>query len=137
VRGEEDRHATGILLTDQVEESALHQRVEAGSRLIQEEQLGAMQQALDDTHLLLVAVREIADATVHLELHRLRQRVHPAGAVVVIEASGILEQVDDLHAFVVVDFRREVPDIAPDLRTVGGYVLPEDPGSSTGRVDQR
>ena len=86
VRGEENGHAAGILLADQVEELALHERVEAGGRLIQEEQLGAVQQALHDADLLLVAVGQVADAAVQLQLHDFRQLVHALGAVAVVKS---------------------------------------------------
>ena len=81
VRGEEDGHAAGIFFADQVEELALHQRIESAGGFIQEEQLGAVQQPLHDADLLLVAVGEVADAPVQFQFHRFRQLVHALGVV--------------------------------------------------------
>ena len=55
VRGEEYRHAALILGANHVEEFTLHERIESGGWLVEEEQLGAVQQALDNAHLFLVA----------------------------------------------------------------------------------
>ncbi len=137
VRGEENGHAAGVLGADQVEELALHQRIEAGGRLIQEEQFGAVQQALHDADLFLVAIRQVADAAVQLQFHDFGQLVQALGAVAIVKAGGILEQVDDFHAFVVIDFRRQVADIAADLRTVGDHILAKNLGAAAGWMDQR
>ena len=72
VRGEEDRHPALVLLADELEELALHERVEAGGGLVEEEQLGLVQEPLHDAHLLAVAVGEVLDAAIQLQLHHAR-----------------------------------------------------------------
>ena len=137
VGGEENGDTAGVLLADEVEEITLHERVEAGGGLIEEEQLGAMQQALHDADFLLVAVGEVADAAVHLKLHDVGQLFDTLGAVAIEETGGILEQVFDLHAFIIIDFRRQVTDVTADLRTLLGHIFAEDLAAAAGGMDQR
>ena len=137
VGGEENGDAAGVFFADEVEEIALHERVEAGGGLIEEEQLGAVQQALHDADFLLVAVGKVADAAVLLELHDVGQLFDALGAIAIVKTGGILEQVFDFHAFVIVDLRRQVADISADLRAMFGHILAKNLAGAAGGVDQR
>ena len=60
VRGEEDRAAALAFLAHQGEELLLHQRVQAARRLVEDEQVGAVEEGEDQADLLAVAARELA-----------------------------------------------------------------------------
>jgi hypothetical protein len=106
---------TLILFLDELEEFALHERVEASRRLVEQQQFGSMLETLDDPYFLPVAIGEVFDATIQLELHQLSQLVHALGAVLRVETGRVLEQVDDLHAVVVEDLGGKVPYVPSEL----------------------
>ena len=93
----------------------LHQRVEAGSRFIEDDQLWLMQEPLHNANLFLVPVGKIVDPSFQVQFHQVRQFMQPLAAIFFVETGGILEQVEDLHAFVIKNLGRQVPDLLPDL----------------------
>ena len=60
VRGEEHRATLGADLAEQRVEALLHERIEAGDRLVKDQQLGLVHERLDQAELLAVAGRELA-----------------------------------------------------------------------------
>ena len=79
VRGEEDGPALRDDLPEQRVEALLHQRVEPGDRLVEDQQLRLVHEGLDQPELLAVAGRELAHRAVQLRVEALRQRVAHAG----------------------------------------------------------
>ena len=75
VRGEEDRPPLRDDLPEQRVEALLHQRVEPGDRLVEDQQLRLVHERLDQPELLAVARRELVHGAVQLRVEALRQRV--------------------------------------------------------------
>ena len=77
VGAEEDRGAPRALLRDERVERLLHQGVQALGRLIQDQQVRTVHEGLDQTHLLLVAMRELADLPRQIKAQALGELVYP------------------------------------------------------------
>ena len=80
VRGEEHRAAVVHPFAQERVEGLLHQRVEPGRRLVEDEQLGPVEEGEDDPDLLAVALRERPYRTVELELQAAGDRFAVAEA---------------------------------------------------------
>ena len=65
----------GADLPQQRVEALLHQRIEAGDRLIQDQQLGLVHEGLDQAELLPVAGRQLAHRAIDVGVETLDQRV--------------------------------------------------------------
>src|ERR1035437_3427715 len=89
VRGNEDRASLGARLLAEMLEFELDERVQAGSRLVEDEQVGADHERRDQADLLLVAARQALDALARVELESLDQFL----AVVRIDATLEVAQV--------------------------------------------
>ncbi len=75
VRGEEHRAALGADLAEQRVKALLHERIETGDRLVQDQQLGLVHERLDQAELLSVAGRQLADRAIEIGVEPLGQRV--------------------------------------------------------------
>ena len=75
VRGQEHRAALRGDLAEQRVEALLHQRVEPGDRLVEDQQLRLVHERLDQPELLAVARRELAHRAVELGVEALGQLV--------------------------------------------------------------
>ncbi len=67
--------ACGADLAQQRVEALLHERIQPGDRLIQDQQLGLVHERLDQAELLPVAGRELADRSIEVCVEALDQRV--------------------------------------------------------------
>ena len=78
VRGEDDRDAVGAQVADEVPGGAAGLRVEAGGRLVQEDQLGAADHGHREREALLLAAGEpaVGRAAAAAEAEALDERVH-------------------------------------------------------------
>ena len=74
VAREEDRAALVLGLADQGIERLLHERVEAGGRLIEDQQLRPMLERDDEADLLLVALRVLLELARRVDLEALDER---------------------------------------------------------------
>ena len=61
MRGEQDRHAACRLLTQHTGQQVADDRIEAGERLVEHEELGLMHERRRELHPLLVALRQLLD----------------------------------------------------------------------------
>ncbi len=77
VRRNDDGAAGGDNVADELVERVLDERIEAACRLVEDQQLGLVDERLQQPHLLAVAPGQIADATVEAELQPTRQLLHP------------------------------------------------------------
>ena len=80
VAGEQHRAARGLALGDALVEDLLHQRVEPGGRLVEDQQLGVGRERRDERDLLPVALGVGAALLGRVELEPLEQLVATAGA---------------------------------------------------------
>jgi len=95
VAGQQHRAALGLHLADAVLEGTLHQRVESGGRLVQEQQFGAGRERRDQSDLLPVALGIGAGLLGRVQLEPLQQLVPPDRVEVAAQPA---EDVDDLAA---------------------------------------
>ena len=70
--------AACALLGDDLVELLLHERIQAARRLVEDEQLGRMEERLDEADLLAVAAREVPDRTIEVRARSAR-RARPSG----------------------------------------------------------
>ena len=71
VGGEKYCRTTLVFFPDQVEEVLLHKWVQPCCRFIQHDQLRRVQQPLNDANLLFIAIGEIIDASLQVQLHQI------------------------------------------------------------------
>ena len=126
VRGEEHRATPLAVLADHGKDLLLHQRVKARRRLVEHQQLGLVEQRLDQTDLLAVAARELADPPVEIGLKPLRQhRPRPqAGHAARIGAE--LQELAPGEPRIAPKVAREVTQPRADLAARQMTVEPED-----------
>ncbi len=117
---EEDRPAISADLVEDPVELLLDQRIEAGRRLVEDDQAGPMHEGLDETHLLLVAVRERLDRPIQLGVEALGELLGVGQVLHAAERREVAQQVATGHARVERHLAGEVADVAPELdgRTV-------------------
>ncbi len=71
---QEDGPALGPRLADELEERLLDERVEAGRRLVEDEQVGPVLERDDEPDLLLVALRVLLEPAARVEVEALDER---------------------------------------------------------------
>ena len=81
VRGEEHGGAALALLGDDGQELLLHQRIEPGGGLVEDQQLGLVEERLDQADLLAVAARQLAQRARQVGLEALGERLRAPQAV--------------------------------------------------------
>ena len=136
VAREEDRAAGGNLFAQDREERLLDERVEAGCRLVEEEQLGLVLQRRHEPDLLLVALGVLLEAPARVEVEALDE-LRPVGLVdSAAQVAEVLERLGAGQPVVEGEFAGEVTDAAVDGRRVRrGFDL-EDIGLAARRPDQ-
>ena len=72
---EEHGAALGADLAQQRVEAPLHERIEAGDRLVEDQQLRLVHERLDQAELLPVAGRELVHGPIEIGVEALHQRV--------------------------------------------------------------
>ena len=75
MRGQEHRPPGGRHLGEQRVEALLYQRVEAGDRLVENEQLGLVHERLDQAELLAITGRELVHRAVELGVEALSEAI--------------------------------------------------------------
>ena len=119
VRREQDRGPAAVLLVDQFPQQPLVHRVEAAEGLVEDEQVGPVDDGGHELHLLLHALRQFLAALVldAAQVHLLEPRADArpqVGPVGVLEAGHVGEELADPHALVEAALLGEVAD--PVLR---------------------
>lgn len=74
--GEEDGPARRTRLVHHGVELALYERVEARGRLVEDHELGAVHERLDETELAFIACREVAGAATEVEVEARGERLN-------------------------------------------------------------
>ncbi|MNN91323.1 hypothetical protein D3C81_2094240 [compost metagenome] len=69
--GKENCSALPVFLGDQLEETLLHQRVQTAGRLIQDDELGLMEQTLHNAHFFLIAEGQVVNPLLQIQIHHL------------------------------------------------------------------
>ena len=117
VRAEEDRPAGRAKLVEDVVEGALHERVEALGRLVEDGQLGVVLEGLDDADLLAHPARVVADRPAERLLGQLEpvEQLGPPDRRPAVELAEVVEQVEPGHPVVQGDPAGQVADPAADL----------------------
>ncbi len=126
----------GLRLVDEGEERLLDERVEAGGRLVEDQELGPVLERDHQADLLLVPLRVLPEAPLRINVEALDQRrleglVDPAPQV-----SEILEGLATGQAVVEGELARNVADPAVDPDRVDARFDAEDKGSAARRADQ-
>ena len=98
VAGQQHGAAALALVVDALAEDRLHQRVEAGRRLVQDQQLGVAGQGRDQRHLLPVALGVGPRLLRRVQREPLDQVLPALGVQAGARAAQAAEQVDDLAA---------------------------------------
>jgi hypothetical protein len=136
VRGEEDRATLGAALGQQRVEALLHQRVQPGDGLVEDEQLRIVHEGLDEAQLLPVAGRQLADGPVQVGAEALGQRV---AAPAIDPAAQLAQVVEDHRARqlrIQAEVTGEVADAAADLQGVGVRVETQQRCGARGGADE-
>ena len=111
-------------------------RVEAAGWLVEHQQVGVVERALDDADLLPVPARELAQRPVHVRLEALGEL---GRSPEVVHAAHVGEERDQLAAGeprVVREVAREVAEPRPDGEAVAAAVEAEERGRAARRVQQ-
>ena len=117
-------------LSDERVERLLHERVEAGCRLVEHQQLGPVLERDDEADLLLVALRVLLEPAGRIEVEALDQGV-PVGAI--DAAAKVAEVLDGLAAgqpVVERELAGDVPDPPMDRDGVDGRLDVEHEGTA-------
>src|SRR3990170_2904828 len=130
VAGEEGRPTLGDQLAEGPEEALLDERVEAGRRLVEEEELGAMLEGNDEADLLLVPLRVLFEPARRVEVEALDQRCLVRAIHATAKVGEVLERLGAGEAVVERELARQVADPAVDRHRVGGRVDAEDAGDA-------
>ena len=121
---------------DEGEELLLHERVEPGGRLVEDQQLRRMEQRQDQPDLLPVAARELPQRPLHIGAETPRQFVGPA---VSGDPAKACEQRDRLvpgRVLPVPEVAGQVPEAGADRHAVATAVEAEDASAAPGGVQE-
>ncbi|MNC32112.1 hypothetical protein D3C75_804560 [compost metagenome] len=133
--GKENRGALPVFLGDQLEETLLHQRVQTAGRLIQNNELGLMEQTLDNAHLFLIAEGQVVNPLLQIQIHSLRQLDDPLPAVLLVEAGRVAQQLSHPHAVIIEHLGGQITHLPADFRMLR-TAFAQDQGAAGGRGDQ-
>src|SRR5215203_387240 len=99
VGGEHDALARGPVLPEQVPEQLLVDGIEAGERLVQDEQVRLVENGADELHLLLHALRQLLDLGFGPlgELHPLQPALDVGPELGPLEAADLAEEEELVH----------------------------------------
>ena len=136
VRGQEHRAALGADLAEERVKALLHEGIQTGDRLIQDQQLGFVHEGLDQSELLSVAGRQLADRAIEIGVEALGQGVAHAR----VDSTAELREVVEHHPPGQLRVHRQITgqeaDPSADLEAVLAHVEPEHPSRARGRPDQ-
>ena len=121
-------------LPGQLLELVLQQRVQAAGRLVQDEQLGAVDDRLDDADLAPVAGAQLPDPPARVEVEAAQQLGDPAGVDTAAQLAVEVDQVLGGPAGVDRQLGWQVADPAPHRRVGAGAA--EDLDLAAGRPDE-
>ena len=136
VRREEHRSSLRAHLPQQRVEALLHQRVETGDRLVQDQQLGLVHEGLDQADLLAVAGRELAHRPIELGVEALGERGAQAPVHAASELGQVVQYLRSGQLRVQGEIAGQETDPAADIEALGASVEPEHPRRARGRLDQ-
>ena len=142
VGGEEHGGAGVAGLADDGEDLLLHERVETGGGLVEDEELGAVHERLDEPELLLVALGERAGLAAEVQFEPLGQGVGdvPRGRRIVAERGPEVHLLAAREPALEMQFAGEVADAGPQLRAGRPRVLTQHhrmPGGGPEDVDEQ
>jgi hypothetical protein len=106
-------------------EALLHQRVETGDRLVQDQQLGVVHERLDQADLLAIAGRELANRTLKLGVKTLRERVPEAAIDTPAKFCEVVEHLSPGQLRVKREIAGEKADSGANLQALLARVEPE------------
>ena len=136
VGGEERRPTLRDGLAEEPEERLLHERVEPGGRLVEDEQVGPVLECDDQPHLLLVALRVLLEAARRVEV----EAGDEVGLVERVDAATqVREVLDGLPACEPVEqgeLAGQVADAPMDGHRVGRRLDAEHARAPGGRAEQ-
>jgi hypothetical protein len=136
VRRHEHGRAASLGCLDQAHELLLQERVEAGGRLVEDQQLGLVHEGLDDADLLPVAPGQTLDLPIKIEAEPVGQLVDPRGRDPAAQIPQVREQLASRLPAVHDEVAGQVPDLPAHLDAVGARVEAQHPDASGGRPDQ-
>ena len=136
VRGEEDRAAALALLGDQRQELLLHQRVEPAGRLVEDQQLGRVEAGQDQTDLLAVAARELAERTIEVGAEALGQGFGAADALDPPQTGEQPQRFASTRLLAVAEVSGQISEPGPDRDALALSIEAEDPGAARARMQQ-
>ena len=120
VRRQQDRQAARVEVVEQVEDLVAQADVDAGRRLVHQQQLGLAEQRAGDEHALLLAAGELPDVAVAQVLDDpSRARISPTAARSAAARPGQPAAGRARHQHALLDGHREAPVDRLDLRHVG------------------
>ena len=125
-RGQEDRAPVLPRLADEREERLLDERVKAGRRLVEDEQVRPMLERDDQADLLLVALRVLLEPAARVEVEALDQRGDIGAIDPATEVAEVGDRLGAGQPVVEVELARQVADPPVDRDRVDGRLDAED-----------
>ena len=126
VRAQEDGAALFLGLADDRVELLLDERVEAGRRLVEEQQVGPVLEGDDQADLLLVALRVLAELARRIDLEPLDQLLLVGAVDAAAQVGEVVERLAAGELVVQRELAGQVAQALVDRDRVGGRVDAED-----------
>ena len=133
VRAEEHGLPGGLRVAEHAVELLLHERVEPAGRLVEHEQLGLVHERLDESELLLVALRQAARPLGEVEAEPVGELLRRAASHRSRDLGVVGEQVTPAHPALEVQLAGEVADAAAQRRSAGPRRFAEHADLARGR----
>ena len=127
MRGEQNGAALVADLGQQLVEVALNERVQAGDRFVEDQQLGVVHERLDEPELLPVAGRQLPNRPVELGVEALGELGDAAGPDVAVQPREEAEHRRAGQQGVETEVPGQVADAPPQREPAAGDVVPEQP----------
>ena len=136
MRGEKDRAAPVTVLGYDLQELLLHQRIQTRGRLIEHEQLGVVKQRLDQTDLLTIASRKLADRPIQIGFEPLRQQGSGPKAAHAASLGAELEELPTRQPRIAGEVTRKIAHPGANLAAPSVAVEAEQKCLAAGRMKQ-
>ena len=122
VRRKQDGGAAALLLKHEVDEAALHEGVEAAGGFVQQDDVGRGHECAHQAHLLLRALRHLADAPRGVQLEVLDQLVHARAVAQLLHARHEFQEGRAGHLVHAGDLARQVAQALLDAAALAEAV---------------
>ena len=126
MRREHDGGPATLLGHDEVDKAALHERVEAARRLIEQQDIGPSHERAYEAHFLLGAFRHLAYAPTGIKLEVVNQLSHAVSILQAFHARHELEEGGARHLVHAGDLARQIAQRLLDTRPFDEAVPPPD-----------